>query len=170
MPTCPRCALLAVVLAAVAFAGCDSNNPGRDLALIEGTYEVEEIAFRPNATDLNAVDVDAGLDLTVTQLQVFGADRDALLTLKRLDLPSRRVDLEVTAARGRAQFEAEADDLAALAEILLPQQFELTYDEDSAGRLEGTVSRTVNLQAFDAQRYSGLTAVPGQLTIRLVRR
>ena len=171
MPTCPRCALLAVVLAALAFTGCDSNNPGRDLALIEGTYEVEEITFRPSASELNPVDIDDRLNLTETQLRVFGtAGDDALLTIQRLDRPSRRVDLEVSASRGRASFTAQESDAAALDAILLPRQFDLSYDQNSAGRLEGSFSRTVNLQAFDNDRYAGLTSVPGRLTVRLTRR
>ena len=61
MPTCPRCALVAIVLAVAAFTGCDSSNPGRDLNIVDGSYAVTSITFDPDGTAIDPVDVAAGL-------------------------------------------------------------------------------------------------------------
>ena len=170
MPTCPRCAFPALAVAFLAFTGCDSNGATRDLELVEGAYEVAELSFQPNATSIAPVDLAADLDLTVTRLQIFGADTEALFVTKFRDSGSRRTNLTVSASRGRASFRGlTPDDEAELADVFLPSQFDLTYDQSRPGRLEGTFSQTVNLEAFDAQRYSGLRSVPGRLMVRLVR-
>ena len=170
MPTCPRCALLAVALAALAFTGCDSNNPGADLDLIDGTYAVAELTFTPNGSGVAPVDIAANLDGT-TRLEVFGGDAEALFVFRFVDRGlSYRSDLTAAASRGRASFQAEMeDDAQNLARLLLPTQFSLTYDEGNGSRLSGSFNLTANLQAYDPQAYQGVTAVPGRLTIRLVR-
>ena len=171
MPTCPRCALLAVALAALAFTGCDSNNPGADLTLIEGVYQVEELVFRPSGPGISPVDVGASLDPAVTRFEIFGADGEGEIVFKIRDEGTTRTTLSASASRGRASFRARADDDAAkLARLLLPTQFALTYSADAPGRLTGDFTQTTNLQAFDPVRYQGATSIPGTLTVRLARR
>lgn len=170
MPTCTRCALLAVAIAALVFTGCDSDGSTRDLDLVDGVYTVAELSFDPNATSIEPLDLGAELDPSVTRLQVFGGDAEALFTTKLSGGLSRRTDLTVSASRGRASFRAVTEtDEAELDDVFLPAQFDLRYDEDRPGRLEGTFSRRVNLQAIDSQRYAGLTSVPGVVTVRLER-
>ena len=170
MPTCPRCALLAVALAALAFTGCDSNNPGGDIAQIEGTYVVSELYFRPSGTDINPIDVAAVLDASVTRLDIFGDGDPAQLVSKLRSEVTTRTDITVTASRGRASFRAvTSTDAEELARLLLPSQFSLTYDESVPGRLTASLTLTANLQAFDPARYQGATNIPGQLTVRLTR-
>jgi len=171
MPTCPRCALLAVALAALTFAGCDSNNPGADLALIEGTYAVSELYFRPSGTDITPIDVAAALDASVTRLEIFGDGDPAQLVSKLNSGVTTRTDISVAASRGRASFRAvTSTDAEELAQLLLPTQFSLTYDERVPGRLTATLTDLrANLEAFDPARYQGATSIPGQLTIRLTR-
>ena len=169
MPTCPRCAALALVL--LALAGCDSNNPGRDLDLIEGVYAVEELRFTPLSA-LPAADVGARLDPSGTSLEIFGDDEIALLRVRYRDATgSRRVDLRTTASRGQATFEAvdqsDVDDLAAL---FLPRSFTLTYDGDAPRLLSGTFDQSgVNLERFDPSIYQGEVDKRGTLTVRFRR-
>ena len=170
MPTCTRCALLAVAIAALAFTGCDSDGSTRDLDLVDGVYTVAELSFDPSATGLPDADLGADLDDTVTRLQIFGGDAEALFTTKFEGGLSRRTDLTVTASRGRATFRAVTpDDEDELASVFLPPQFDLSYNEDAPGRLEGTFSQSVDLESFDPETYAGLRNVPGRLTVRLVR-
>ena len=169
MPTCPRCALLAVVLAFAAFTGCDSNNPGRDLDLVDGVYELEELSFDPETQALPTADVAAQIDREGTTLEIFGRDAEALFRI-RDDRGTGRVDLEVGAARGRASFEATTeDDIDDLADIFLPAQFTLNYD-DNASVLSSSFSQSgVNLEAFDPDQYRGLRSVRGTVTVRFRR-
>ncbi|WP_412068819.1 hypothetical protein [Rubrivirga sp. IMCC43871] len=171
MPTCPRCALLAVVLAFLAFSGCDSNNPGRDLALIDGVYSLEALTFDPVTQGLPTADLGARLDLAGTSLEIFGADDQALLRIRYPDAPTRRVDLSVTAARGRATFtgvtQEDRDDLA---DLFLPAEFVLTYEGESPRVLANTFERTgVDLQAFDPTLYQDQRSNRGTLTVRFRR-
>lgn len=172
MPLCPRCALVAVALAFLAFSGCDTNNPSRDLAVIEGTYGVAELTYNPEATELRAVDVGAQLNPNETRLRIFG-DGDVSFEVWPIGgTDSRRIDLQATASRGRVTFEAlTREDEEDLATLLLPRTFTLDYTGDRPTDLEGSVSRTnVNLEAFDGERYRGLRNTSGQLRLRFERR
>ena len=172
MPTCPRCALVAVVLAFLAFTGCDTNNPGRDIDLISGTYSVAEITFVPDgAGGVQSADVTARLNASGTRLEIFGDDAEALLVTQFDGQGSRRTDLTVSAARGQATFEAiTADDEDDLARLLLPARFTLEYVGDNPAVLEGTIRQTADLHAFDPDTYPEGTMPPGRLTVRLERR
>ena len=57
-----RCALVAIALAVAVFTGCDSNNPGRDLGIVDGVYSLEELTFDPVTQSLPTADVGARLD------------------------------------------------------------------------------------------------------------
>lgn len=172
MPLCPRCALVAVVLAFLAFSGCDTTNPSRELAVIEGTYSVAELTFRPDATAIDPVDVGAQLNAAETRLRIFGGDDVALFVVQPVSGVSRRVDLRTTASRGRVTFEAlTRQDEEDLATLLLPRSFTLDYTGERPMELAGSFSRTnVNLETFDAERYRGLRNTSGQLRLRFERR
>ena len=171
MTPCPRCAAAALVL--LALAGCDSNNPGRDLDLIEGVYVLETLTFDPVTTGLPDADIGARLDLANTTLEIFRDDDDpSLLRVReRSEIASRRIDLRTTAARGRATFEAvNEDDRDALAGLLLPRSFTLTYDGDSPRLLEGDFQQSgVNLEAFDPSLYEQQRSNSGTLVVRFRR-
>lgn len=170
MPTCPRCALLALVLAFVAFSGCDSNNPGRDLDVVDGIYALEELTFDPTTQSLPTANLGAQLD-SATTLEIFGGDGEAQIVVRYVNAtPTSRIELEVGATRGRASFEAvtqeDADDLA---DIFLPAEFTLDYDEN-ANVLEATFTQSgVNLEAFDPDLYRDQRSNRGTLTIRFRR-
>ncbi len=170
MPTCPRCALLAVALAFLAFTGCDTNNPGRDLGLISGVYSVAEITFDPETADLSTADVAARLTST-TNLRIYTNDQARFEVQFAGESGLQVVNLVVSASRGRALFEAEAtDDEQLLARLLLPRRFTLEYDEEAPSALEASfVQSGVNLQAFNPTRYQGQTNNRGQLTVRFER-
>lgn len=171
MPTCPRCALLALVLAFAAFTGCDSNNPGRDLDLVDGIYTLEELTFDPTTQSLPTANLGELIDDSGTTLEIFGGDGEAQMVVRyETGRPSSRIELEVGATRGRASFEAVTqDDVDDLADIFLPEQFVLNYD-DQANVLEATFTRTgVNLEAFDPDVYRDQRNNRGTLTVRFRR-
>ena len=170
MPTCPRCAALALVL--LALAGCDSNNPGRDLDLIEGVYTIEALIFDPVTTGLPNADAGARLDASGTTLEIFGDDEVSLLRVRYRDATgSRRVDLATVASNGRATFEAvDQSDEEDLAALFLPRSFTLTYDGDSPRVLSGEFQQSgVDLEAFDPSTYEQQRSNSGTLTVRFRR-
>ena len=169
MPTCPRCALFAIVLAVAVFTGCDSNNPGRDLDVVDGIYALEELSFDPTTQSLPTADLAARLDSGRTSLEIFGRDANALLRF-RDSRGTGRVNLDVGATRGRASFEAVSQsDIDNLADLFLPSQFVLNYD-DNANVLSATFSQTgVNLEAFDPDVYRDQRNNRGTLTVRFRR-
>ncbi len=172
MPTCPRCAFVALVFAVAAFAGCDSSNPGRDLDVIDGTYTLQELSFDPATPSLPTADVGARLDLDATTLEVFGGDGEGEIRVRYRDgQPSRRIQLVVGATRGRATFEGETqDDIDDLRDLFLPAEFVLTYDSDLANTLSGTYNQSgVDLQAFDPEVYLDQRNNRGTLTVRFRR-
>ncbi len=172
MPTCPRCAALALILLVLAFTGCDSNNPGRDLGLLSDVYQLDELEFVP-LSSLPPADIAAQLDLTDTELEIFD-DGEAQLRVRYRSEPTRRrrIDLRTTASRGRATFEAaDVDDTGNLEALLLPRSFTLTYDGDAPRVLSGSIEQSnVDLEPFDPVRYRGENDKQGTLTIEFSRR
>lgn len=172
MPTCPRCALVALALAAAAFTGCDSSNPGRDLDVVDGVYTLEALAFDPETPSLPTADIGEQLDTDGTRLEVFGGDAEADLRVRYLDSrPSSRINLTVGATRGRATFEGVSqDDIDKLDALFLPADFVLTYDSELANQLTGTFTRTgVDLEAFDRDVYLGQRNNRGTVTVTFRR-
>lgn len=172
MPTCPRCALLALVIAFAAFAGCDSNNPGNDLEALQGEYKFATLLFDPTTAALPDVDVAARLNDDATTLEIFGNDETALLRIRfNGETGARRVDLSVTASRGRITFQAlTAEDEEDLRSLLLPSSFSLEYNETNPSSMSADLFREgVNLELFDPAQYQDQTAVRGTLTVRLNR-
>lgn len=167
--TCPRCAIVALVL--FALAGCDSSNPGRDLALIQGVYSLEELVFDP-ISDLPNADVGARIDKAGTRLEIFGDDEVSLLIVRYLDATgSRRIDLRTTASRGRVTFEAvDGTDIDDLKALFLPPSFALTYEGESPRVIGSSFEQSgVNLEQFDRDRYRGEVDKRGTLTVRFRR-
>lgn len=172
MPLCSRCGLVGLALLALAFTGCDSNNPARDLEVVSGTYTLAEITFDPQANALETVDVSSVVNLTATRLRIYSDEDDAaLLEVAYTTGGIDRINLRVSASRGQVRFEAVEDaDIEDLEALLLPASFTLRYDGDQASSIENTFSRAgVNLQAFNPDRYEGLTSVSGQLTVAFER-
>ena len=170
MPTCPRCAALALVL--LALAGCDSNNPGRDLSLIQGVYSLETLVFDPETQDLSAADIGARLNLAETRLEIFGDDTESLFIARYLDATgARRVNLRTTASRGQAKFDAvDVEDAEDLEALFLPRSFTLTYDGDAPRVLSATLENvSVDLEDFDPSRYQGQRGNRGTLTVSFRR-
>ncbi|WP_420456144.1 hypothetical protein [Rubrivirga sp.] len=172
MPTCPRCALVALALVAAAFTGCDSSNPGRDLDVVDGVYVLEALAFDPETPSLPTADIGEQLDADGTRLEIFGADAEAQMRVRYLDgRGTSRIELTVGATRGRATFEGETqDDVDKLDALFLPADFVLTYDAELANQLTGTFTRTgVDLEAFDPDLYRGQRNNRGTVTVTFRR-
>jgi len=179
MPTCPRCALLALALSIVAFAGCSSNNPG-ELETYEGTYTFSELTF--TSPGVNQANVVTRLDGTRSELDVtrggtallkfeYRANEDEC---KATGAGSGVAVLTATAGRTSLSLSARSnDDREVLRCLLLPNSFTLRPAEsDPSGRtLTATLENTrVNLNDYDAERYGeGLDNVSGSLKITVVR-
>ena len=166
----PRLASLALAL--VLLAGCDSNNPGSELRDLDGSYALEFLEFDPDAASLANADVTARLDLDATDLTIYGRDGEATLVARFTDgSGTQRTDLTAAASRGRLTLTAlGADDADELAELLLPNSFQLTYNASGISTLETNISLAgVNLDAFDREQYAGLTSVAGTLRVRFAR-
>ena len=173
MPTCPRCALLALVLAVAAFAsGCDSTNPGSDLEAVQGFYDIEELAFDPVTTGLPTADVLERLSEGSATVEIVG-DGNALVRYRFLGSGmSSRLVFATASATGRtvtltARDESDADKLEA---ILLPPTLTFLRDEADALRLRATLAlEDVDLEAFDPGVYEDQTSNRGTLTVELRR-
>ena len=170
MLTCSRCGLAALVLLALAFTGCDTNNPGgRVLGDLEGVYTLEELVFTPETAALDPVDLGARISTEATTLEVFGNGDNALLRSRFAGGTTRRTDLEVRALSNAIEFTAvTADDEDELADLFLPRTFRLGFSSPRGTLLAADPDlflSDVNLQAFDPDRYQGLTSVRGRLAI-----
>ena len=179
MPTCPRCAFVALVLAVIAFAGCSSNNPG-ELDTYEGTYTFSELIF--TSPGVNQANVVGRLDGTRSELDVTRGGT-ALLKFEyranddeceATDAGSGVAVLTATAGRTSLSLSARSgDDRDVLRCLLLPNSFTLRPAEsDPSGRtLTATLENTrVNLNDYDSARYSeDLDNVSGSLKITVTR-
>ena len=171
MLTCSRCGLAALVLLALAFTGCDTNNGGSGtLGDLEGVYALEELRFDPDAGGLDEADLGAQLLAQGSaSIEIFGDGDDALLRTPT----TGRTDLTVRVFSNSIEFTAvTVDDEEDLAELFLPRQFRLAFSSSEARELRADPPLflpAVNLQAFDPDNYDGLTAVPGRLYVSFRR-
>lgn len=171
MPLCPRCTLLALALALLAFAGCDTNNPGSSLVEVQGVYSVEELTFDP--TDPGALaDVDVLADLRVgTRVEVVG-DGTALVRFQPLGSGASQIVFGSARATSRTvTFRVQTnEDADKLRRVLLPPSFTLNRDETDPNRLSADLLLDdVDLEAYDPAAYTGLDRVRGRMTVTLDR-
>ena len=172
MPTCPRCAAVALVLLFVAFSGCDTNNGGSGtLGDLADVYTLTELRFEPEAEALEDADLGARLIADgQSSLEIF-ADRDDFALLRTPE--TGRTDLEVRVLSNAVELTAvTAQDEDDLDELFLPRTFRLNFTSPRSSVLRAEPAlflTTVNLQAFDPDRYQGLTAVRGRLFIAFER-
>ena len=163
--------LLLAALALTAVAACDSG-PAIDPptpADVAGIYDIGTLTFTPDATALGPVDVTDDLVLAESFVELLDSGqavlrfrREGTGTTTRLvtgEFDVRRLELRVTFSAGNE---------AALGRVLLPQVLTFTRSGDDA--LSLSIDRTANLAAYDADRYSGFTAVDGTLAVALNRR
>ena len=170
MPTCPRCALLALAVAVLAFAGCDTNNPGSGLEEVQGTYAVLELTFDPTEPAvLDDVDVLADLE-PGTRVEIFG-DGNALVRFEPVGGFSQLVTGTARATSRTVTVTARSDDDAdKLQQVLLPPSFSLNRDESDSNRLSADILLSnVDLEAYNPADYGGLDRVRGRLTVTLDR-
>lgn len=171
MPTCPRCAFLALFVAFLTFTGCDSSNPGRDLEIVAGNYVLTDLEFRTTGASGIRVDVVDELDLGEVRLRIFRTEDDeALLEIGTDRGVTDLIELTVSPSRGRVRLDAadngDEEDLAAL---LFPDRFTLTYEGETANRLEADITLdSVNLEEF-SDRYEGVRDVSGTLSVTFER-
>ena len=169
MPTCPRCALLALALGVLAFAGCDTNNPGSSLSEIQGVYEITELRFDPSFDQPNGADIiNVRDDLTRAEVRIA---EDGVGVLEFFRTANQILSLSVNANSRTVTLTARTNvDAAKLERILLPPVITLNRDEDRPNRLSATLDDVtgVDLEAYDPD-LDGLNDVRGQIFITLER-
>ncbi|MEM1056592.1 MAG: hypothetical protein AAGI52_13800 [Bacteroidota bacterium] len=170
MPTCPRCAFLALVLAVLAFTGCDTNNPGSGLDEVAGTYTAATLRFDPEATNVLDADVLETLRNSLLTVEVF-ADGQMTVSFEPLGGARQLVTGTARASSRTVTISARTDaDRDRMALLLLPPEVSLARDDLAPDRLTASLLLTgVDLEAFDPVLYAGLTSVRGRLEIQIDR-
>lgn len=149
---------------------CDSGDPINQPtpADVAGTYRFEELRFVPNAAATQPADVLSRLNGEQTSLGLSSGGNFVLM-YSFVDEQDYIVsgDFEVRATTVRIRGLSQHRDQ--YQRLLLEPDFTLNRDADNPNVLTARITRNVDLQAFDRDAYSGLTDVPGELHIRLVR-
>ncbi|MEM0962931.1 MAG: hypothetical protein AAGK21_10400 [Bacteroidota bacterium] len=163
--------LSAPLVALLVLAGCDSGNDDDLFLALQGTYQLDELSFDPATSSLPTADVGARLDLDDTVLQLFGDGTGQFIVFDGSTGLSSRIELLYDPSSTRASFEAETDrDGDSLSELLLPEEFSLTYQGDRATQLTGSFDVSgVDLESFDPAVYQDQRSNRGTLTIRFSR-
>lgn len=170
MPRCSRCTFAVLLPFLLTFAvGCDTDNPGTPTEELAGIYDFAELRFDPSAQAIADADVAAELVASETEVRLRGSGQ-AILFFQLQGQPSDLANATFSATNATARLVASTEaDAQRLAALLLPSTLTLARSADDQ-RLTAELLTTVNLQAFDPQNYSGLTAVAGTLFVTLVRR
>ncbi|MAQ93108.1 MAG: hypothetical protein CMM84_06245 [Rhodothermaceae bacterium] len=162
-----RLALLSLVaLATVALTACDSGDAidPPTPADVAGVYAFEAFRFQPTSTALAGVSVLDTLVAAESFIELLDSGQ-ATLRFRRVGGTTRFVaaDFEVRRQQIRLTFQGGNEDT--LGRLVLPNV--LTFDRGDGGVLTLSESFTANLEAYDATRYGGFTAIPGTLTLRV---
>lgn len=166
-----RLAPLLVALVALAAAGCDSSNPGGNLAELDGSYVLEQLVFDHDAQVIPDADIGARLVADATVLDIFAGNGRATL-VSQFQGQGRRINrLNASASRGRVTLTAEtALDQQNLADLYLPASFSLNFTPGDVRELRTDIRLTgVNLERFDPDQYRSLTNESGMLRVRFRR-
>ena len=155
-------------LALLAVSACDSGDAvdPPSPADVAGTYDIEALRFVPTSTALTPVSV---LDTLVTSesfVRILDGGQ-ATLEFRRTGGTARFVPGEVEVRSRQVRLTFASGNEAVLGRLVLPQT--LTFDRDGDD-LDLSTDLTANLESYDAVRYGGFTAVPGELTVRLALR
>ena len=168
-----RHALLCLLLPLLALAACDANDPDpaaspRD---VEGVYDLTTLRFTPTAAGVQPANPRARLDSTETRLQFFG-DGNVLFYYRLVQGPNAPLSGFIpgtfTVTSTAATVTLQPTSTTILPQLLLPQTVPFTRSE--AGLLVFTQQTSLNLEAYDAETYAGLTGVGGQLRVELAPR
>jgi len=154
-----------LLAAVVLFAACDSGNAidPPSPADIEGIYTVTAFRFDPAASALQSADVLSELVAADTRVEIL--DSGDVIFRYRLSGETTRVLLatvEVRRDQVRLTFRGQTD--AGRVGVLLPTSLTLDRVDTVLAASEAT---RVDLEAYDAARYSGFRDVPGTLVLRL---
>lgn len=170
MPTCPRCALLALLFALVAFSGCDTNNPGSGLEEVAGTYAATTLLFDVEAGEVTDADVLGTLRNRRATVEIF-ADGQMTISFEPLGGQRQLVTGTARASSRTVTISARTDtDEERMALLLLPPEVSLSRDELAPNELTASLLLVnVDLEAFDPAAYTGLQSVRGRLEIELER-
>lgn len=159
-----RSFVLLLGLLVFALTGCDSSSPidppsPQD---VEGVYHIAELRFVPQASAIEPANVLSRIDVGRSNLELSGLG-DAIFRFALTNQPSALLagDFSVTATQLRLRL---TDPQSRLPTILLSSPLTLNRADDAELVLQQV--QTVNLAAFDPERYAGLTAVQGTLTLR----
>lgn len=168
-----RLRLTAVLLFCALSAGCDTTDPVSPAspADVEGLYDITEFLFNPQAAAIADANVLARLEPGAT-LDLLNTQRGGQFQL-RYQFTGELPDLisgDFTVTQDNVTLTVREEDRPSLSGLLLDAQIVLVRESDTV--LSRSVTKSVNLEAFDAEEYggAGLTSVQGTLTLRLVQR
>lgn len=162
------CLLLLILV--VLMSACDSG-PSVVEEAVPGEYRFETLRFR-FGTD-NVVNLRDTLVTSETRI-VFLSRPRFLLFYQIKGRPGATVaEGQYSVSGRRVVLRGLEEDVnrGLFEDILLPAEFRLTYDDSTTPlTLRGSFNQTVNLHAFDPNRYPGFREIQGTLQIVLARR
>lgn len=155
-------------VALLTVAACDSGDAvdPPSPADVAGVYDIEALRFVPTSTALAPVSVLDTLVAAESFVRILDGGQ-ATLEFRRLGGSARFVPGTVEVRSGQVRLTFQEGNADVLARLVLPNV--LTFDRDGED-LDLSTPFTANLEAYDATRYGGFTAIPGTLTIRLALR
>ncbi len=163
-------ALPLLILALAVLTGCDSGDPINQPTPsdVAGTYRFDELRFVPNASATQPANVLSRLTQPATSLSLSSGGNFVLMYsfVGENDFIVSG-DFEVRATTVRIRGLSQHRDQ--YQRLLLEPDFTLNRDPENPRVLTARISRNVDLQAYDREAYAGLTDVPGELHVRLVR-
>lgn len=170
MPTCPRCAFLTLILALLAFTGCDTNNPGSSLNEVAGVYTTTTLFFNPEAPGISDVDVLGDLRDGDLRVEIF-EDGQATLSYEPLGGARQLITATARASSRTVTLAARTDaDAIRMTLLLLPPSVSFARDEAAPTRLDASLQLSnVDLEAYDPATYPGVIGVDGRLEFELER-
>ena len=158
--------LFAVTVAAAAFSACDSGDAidSPTPADVAGVYAFEVFRFQPTSTALAGVSVLDTLVAAESFIELLDSGQ-ATLRFRREGGTTRFVPADFDVRRDQVRLTFQGGNEATLGRLVLPGV--LVFDRGDNGALTLSETFTANLEAYDATRYGGFTAIPGTLTLRV---
>ncbi|MEM1044016.1 MAG: hypothetical protein AAGI91_15490 [Bacteroidota bacterium] len=168
-----RLRLAAALALCVLLAGCDTTDPEPPVSPddVAGLYDLTEFQFDPQAGAIADADVLDRLEPGAT-IDLLNTQRGGQFQL-RYQFAGELPDIisgDFAVTQGNVTLTVREQDRASLPGLLLDP--EIVFVRESETVLSRSVTKSVNLEAFDADAYggAGLTDVRGTLTVRLVQR
>lgn len=158
-----------IAVAALGLAACDSSDPVDEPSFSEvaGSYSFTTYRFDPNSSALPTVNILDTLVAANTQMRLFESGQFTLeyqFESGPLSVAAGDYDIRGT----RLDFSGDGDAEDRFDALLLGRDFRLNWSPSSE-TLSGDIEKTVDLEAYDEDRFRDLTDISGVLELRLTR-